>query len=63
MFRYRPYLYRRWRRPFFRPRFRRPRPMFWRPGGCGCMLPLLILVLLAGFMFLGTMCSRPHYWY
>ena len=58
-----PHMYRRWRRPFFRPRlWRRPRRMFWGPAGCLGCLPLLMLIFGLLICSMST-CAGPYYWY
>jgi len=57
--RYRWYMFRRWRRPLWRPRPWRPRrPIFWGPWGC--LLPALALLVL---LLAVSMCSRSFVWH
>jgi len=57
-------MYRRWRRPFFRPYHWRPMaPLFWGFSGCGCLVPLMVIMMLGGLMALCSMCSGPWYWW
>ena len=37
--------------------------MFWGPSGCGCLLPMMLIMLLGALMFVSSMCSGPWYWY
>ena len=62
--RHRGRMYYRWRRPFFRPHHWRPMmPMFWGTSGCGCLLPVLVVMALGALMALCSMCSTPWYWW
>ena len=36
--------------------------MFWGPRGCGCMMPIMLIMLLGALMMMSKMCSGP-WWY